>query len=446
MADWQTRLRESAYTPQGGPRRTFKCYMMRRDVTLRGTVHEFPGVDDAYVQRTGNGPRRYPLLCYFSGPNHDLEALAFEAAVLAPGVGTLEHGRFGPVRVVPFGDVGRREDLVTEANQTILEVTFWTTLEAIYPTADANPQNEILAAIASFNLASGQQFENVVNLASATNKAIEKATINSMLKSVGAAFDGISSSVASVRKVIADAQETINLGMDVLIGKPLVLAQQISNLIQAPSRALAGLESRLDGYGLMFDSIFGSTPGLPANRIDETTSLGSIRQRVANDWHTADLFALNAMAGSILTVTAQPLDDKGRPVRGPIFQNRRQAVAAAAVIEEQLTELIEWRDTQLAAIASLPALGKDQVDSGEAYQTIRFAAALTIGNLVQQSFALIPERSITINRPRTIVDVCAQVYRKVDSRLDFLINTNDLSGDEILELPAGRKIVYYNAA
>lgn len=445
MADWQTRLREAAYTPQGGPRVLFKCHQLNRDIPLRGTAHEFPGVDEAYVQRTGHGSRKYPLRCYFSGPNHDIEATLFEAAVLTPGVGTLEHARFGPVRVVPFGDVGRREDLVTEANQTIIEVTFWTTLEAIYPTADANPQNEIQAAIAAFNLAGALQFENAVNLTSAANKAIEKATIGGMLKSVGEAFDGVSSSVASVRRAVADATDTINQGMDVLIGKPLELARQISGLIQAPSRALTGLESRLDGYGLMFDSIFGSTPGNPADRIDETTSLGSIRQRVANDWHTADLFALNAMAGSVMTVTAQPIDDQGRPVRGPIFQNRRQAVAAAAAIEDQLTELIEWRDTQLAAIASLPALGKDQVDSGEAYQAIRFASALAIGNLVQQSFALIPERSITINRPRTIVDVAAQVYRAVDSRLDFLIDSNDLSGDEILELPAGRKILYYAA-
>jgi prophage DNA circulation protein len=418
---------------------------LARDVTLRGTAHEFPGVDEAYVQRTGNGPRRYPLRCYFSGPDHDIEALQFEAAVLSAGVGTLEHARFGPVRVVPFGDVGRREDLVTEANQTIVEVTFWTTLEAIYPTADANPQNEILAQLAGFNLAAGQQFANAIKLGSEASRAIEKATIRSLLRDVGKALDSVSSSVAGVRNAFGEATETINLGMDVLIGKPLVLAQQISNLIQAPARALTGLESRLEGYGLMMDSIFGTSAGNPAGRLAETASLGSIRQRVANDWHTADLMAMNGLAGSVISCTAQPLDSSGRPVRGPIFQTRSQAIAAAATLEEQLTTLVETRDDQLAAIAALPNLGSDQIDSGEGYQALRFATALAIGNLVQQSFALVPERSITIDRPRTIIDVCAQVYKTVDSKLDFLISTNDLSGDELLELPAGRKILYYAA-
>lgn len=442
---WETRLRQAAFTPKGGTRIPFTCNLMARDTPLRGSVHEFPGVNEAYVQRTGHGSRKYPMRAYFSGPDHDLLALLFEAAILADGVGTLEHPRFGPVRVVPFGDVGRREDLVVEANQTIVEVTFWSTLEAIYPSADANPQNEILAAIARFNAASALQFGNAVQLGSVVNRAVEAATVRSLLRQVGEALDGVSSSVASVRDTFRDATETVNQGMDVLVGKPLLLAQQISNLIQAPARAIDGLSSRLEGYGLMMDSIFGSPAGAPASRINSTTSLLSIRNRVANDWHTADLFTMNALAGSVIAVTAPPLDANGRPVRAPIFQTRAQAIAAAATLEEQLTTLIETRDTQIAALGDLPALGADQLDSGEAYQQLRNAAALAVGNCIKQSFSSVPERSITIDRPRTIIDVCGQVYKTVDSRLDFLIETNGLTGAEILELPRGKKILYYAA-
>lgn len=446
MADWQTRLRESAYTAEGRARLLFKATVMERQVTLRGTPFEFPGVDDAYVQRTGNGPRRYPLRCLFSGPNHDLEALAFEAAVLAPGTGTLEHPRFGPVKVVPFGDVGRREDLVTEANQTVVEVTFWTTLGAIYPTAEAHPQNEILAQLAAFNGGAAQRFANVTKLSNSLSKATSKATIRDMLKSTGAALDNVSSSVKSVRRGFAEAQATINQGIDVLIGKPLVLAQQISDLIQFPARALGGIEDRLEGYGRMADSIFGSTAANPLERIGSSTNLLTVRARVANDWHTADLFLLNALAGSVVTVTAQPVDDDGRIVRGPLFQTRPQALSAAAALDALGTTIIEWRDDQLGALAGLPAVGTDQFDSGDAYQPLRAALAGAIGRLVQDSFALTPERSITLDRPRTIIDLAAKLYGRVDQRLDFLIETNKLTGSEILELPRGRKIVYYDTA
>ncbi len=446
MADNETRLREAAYTSPTGTRIKFAYEDVSRDYNLRGTAFEFAHVDEAYVMRTGTGPRRYPLRCIFSGPQCDLVATAFEAALIEPGIGRLEHPRHGPVNVVPFGDVGRRDDLVTSVNQAIVEVTFWTTLDAIYPTNDAHPQSEILGAIAGFNVAGAQRFANAMSLASSVNRTASKATIRGMLKQVGGALDSVSSSVSSVRREFEELRSTINLGMDVLIGKPLVLAQQISQLIQAPARALDGLGSRLDGYGTMADGIFGSTAGRPGERIDFTSSLLSRRQRVANDFHSADLFAMNAVAGSVVAVTAQPVDDAGRVVRAPIFSTRPQAIAAAATLLEQLDAVIEWRDGGFEALATLPTIGVDQIDTGESYQALKHAASLAAGTLVQTSFALVPERSITLDRARTIIDVAAQLYKAVDRRLDFLIETNKLTGSEILELPRGRKILYYAAA
>jgi hypothetical protein len=446
MADWRDRVKEAAYKSPRGTRIKFLYEDVSREVTLRGTSFEFPGVADAYIQRTGHGPRRYPLRCYFAGPSCDLEATAFEAAILEHGTGLLEHPVYGHVQVVPFGDINRRDDLKTAANQVCVEVTFWTTLGAIYPTNDAHPQNEILAALGDFNVEAAQAFANATNLTTAANKAAAKATIRGMLKQVGGAFDDASSGVSAVRAVVKDVSDTINQGMDVLIGKPLLLAQQISNLIQAPGRAVAGLSSRLDGYGRLFESIFGTAAANPAERIDATSSLLSRRNRVANDFHTADLFSLNCVAGSVVAVSAQPLDKDGRIVRTPIFQTKPQAIAAAALILDLLDDVIEWRDDSFEALGTLPAVGIDQLDTGAAYQAIKHAAALAAGMLVQTSFALVPERSITLDRARTIIDVAAELYGAVDSRLDFLIDTNNLTGSEILELPAGKKILYYAAA
>jgi hypothetical protein len=61
------------------------------------------------------------------------------------------------------------------------------------------------------------------------------------------------------------------------------------------------------------------------------------------------------------------------------------------------------------------------------------------------SFDVIPERRIVLDRARTIVDLAAELYGSVDDRLDFLINSNDLTGSEILELPANKVIKYYAA-
>ncbi len=85
---WEDRLREAAYTgPSSGTRQLFDFEDVSREYDARGTAWEFPGVNEAYVQRTGFGSREYPLRCFFAGPNHDLEATAFETLLWEEGVG-----------------------------------------------------------------------------------------------------------------------------------------------------------------------------------------------------------------------------------------------------------------------------------------------------------------------------------------------------------------------
>ena len=78
-----------------------------------------------------------------------------------------------------------------------------------------------------------------------------------------------------------------------------------------------------------------------------------------------------------------------------------------------------------------------------AYQRLQEAVAITAGFLVEISFTLKQESIIILDRPRTIVDLVAELYGTVDDELDFFITSNNLSGSEILELPKGREIVYY---
>ena len=89
------------------------------------------------------------------------------------------------------------------------------------------------------------------------------------------------------------------------------------------------------------------------------------------------------------------------------------------------------------------AVDPSALDTGGGYQAMQRAVATAAGMLVAISFDLVPERRIVLDRARTIVDLAAELYGTVDSRLDFLIETNGLTGSEILELPRGSTILYY---
>jgi len=424
---WANRIKDGAYTSPGGTRIKFDFEDLTREVTKRTTVFEFPGVNDGYVQQNGYGARRYPMVCFFSGKDCDRIATAFESALLEDGIGKLEHPLHGTFNVVPVGDIGRRDDLKTAANQTIVQTTFSTSIPALYPSSLRSGGSEIDAALEGFNVAAAQQFANSVNLKSALNVANLKATIKKFLRDATAALEGISDKVSSVNREFRDAQALVNNGLDVFLGQPLVLAQQCINLVTAPARALAGIESRIAGYQDFAARIFGSSAGQPKQTLVAGSALALRTDRISNDFHAANLFASAAVAGSIVSV------------RNNQFATRVQAMAAADAVLGQLDSATAWRDDGFSAMGVIPG----QVDTGETGQSIRAAAALTAGFLVQTSFTLVPERSIVLDRPRTIVDLAAQLYGSVDDHLDFLIETNNLVGEEILEVPRLRKIVYY---
>lgn len=448
IRSWQDRLREAAYTDPKGTRRRFEYEDVGREYNLRGTVHEFADVDGAFVQGTGLGPRLYPMRIFFSGRDHDLFATDFEKGLITPGIGKLEHPIYGTIpKVMPLGTVTRRDDLKTAANQTIIEVTFFTTLGVLYPKSRSHPQSEILTAIDGFNAANAQQFTGSIKVSSLVQKANLIATIRKQIGNVSRALKATADSVSAVSRTFREIQSTINFGLDVLIGQPLGLALQISNLIQAPARALAGIASRLEAYDRLAKDIFGSDAGKPAQTIGPGQIIQVRVDRVTNDFHASSLVASNAVAGSIIAVSASPIGEAGverSALRsGAQFSTKPQALAAALAVNAQFDDLVTWKDEGFSALEDLP-IGAYQVDTGESYQALQKAVALATGFLIQVSFTLVPEFRLVLDRDRSILDVAAQVYRAVDDdTLNFLISTNNLTGDAILELPKGRTVLYY---
>jgi hypothetical protein len=117
------------------------------------------------------------------------------------------------------------------------------------------------------------------------------------------------------------------------------------------------------------------------------------------------------------------------------FSTKTDALSAAVAVLDQLDGVTQWRDANFAALL--------EIDTGGAYQKLQEAVALTAGFLVEISFTLKQERRVILTRDRTIIDLVAEFYGEVDDRLDFFIDSNSLTGSEILEVPRGREIVYY---
>ena len=405
---WEDRLADAAYTPPSGERLLFYYENVTKSIDKKTSSHDFPDADGTYIQDNGSTGNKYPLRLYFWGDACDLEANVFEAALLEKGAGVLEHPVYGKVDVVPFGTIKRRDDLKDAANQVIIDVTFWQTTGAVYPSSQADPASAVAVALAAYNDAIAEEFEEVTSLDGAVEQAEAKSEYTSLLDQAKDGLQSIADTQADVQKQFDAVNDSINNAIDVLIGQPLTLAYQTAIMLQAPARALTSIKSKLSAYSDLASDIFGDG--------DET-------ETSSNNFYINDLYAASSVTGSIVSVVNHT------------FETKSEALEAADDIIDQFDTLVEWRDENYQELG--------EIDTGSSYQALQESVALAAGFLVEISFSLKQERSIVLARPRTIIDLVAELYGAIDEELDFFIDSNNLTGDEILEVPRGREILYY---
>lgn len=410
---WEQRLLEAAFTPPSGQRLTFQFESVSEEFSKQTSAFNFPDADGTYVQDLGKTGRRYPLRVILSGENYDLEAAAWMDALSESGESVLEHPVYGTKNVVSTGVVRRRDDLVTTANMAVIEVTLFETTGAVYPTPSADPGAQVVNSVAEYNDAAAGQLESLTDLTDAVDQVSFQSQYTALLEQAANGLEVIADQQSNVRDQFSEIYESINRGISVFIGDPLALAYQTLQLIQAPARAVSAITDRLEAYGGLLEQI-----ATGANSVATESST-----EAQNTFAARDLYASTYLTGSVLSVVNNQFDTKV------------EAIASAEAILTQLDTLNAWRDSNFTAL--------DTVDTGEAYQRFLTAVGLCAGFLVQISFTLKQERRLILTRNRTILDLCAELYGDTDAQLDFFINSNALTGDEILEVPRGREVVYY---
>lgn len=409
---WDDRLRDAFYTSPTGTVLKYDYEDVGYEFTKNGAAYDFPDEAGSLVQDLGRSGRRIPLRIIVWGENYDFEAEDWMDALGEPGIGRLSHPVYGVIDVVPFGPISRRDNLKTEANQAVIEVTFFETIGAIFTPFQLDPALSVVTAVDEYNKAAADQLKQNTSLDTTPEQSQLKGPYQLLLDSVNAQLDALTDAYLAVKSQFEAVRDSINASIDALMANPLVLAFQTAILIQAPARALTSIAARLGAYGNLLQSVTAQsfTPGL-----------GSAE---SNKFHSANLFAMTYVTGSVLS----SLNNQ--------FQNKTDAISAADVILSQMDSLVVWRDNQFEALG--------EIDTGEAYQQLLEAVGLAAGFLVEISFTLKQERVFTLTVARNFLELCAELYGGVDDDdLNFFINSNALSGSEIIEIPIGREIVYY---
>ena len=404
---WEDRLREAAYTAPTGERATFTYEDVNMEFDRRTTAYNFPNVDGTFIQDLGRTGRRFPLSVIFHGANYDIEANDFERLVSERGVGTLEHPVYGVFQVMPVGTVRRNDRLKSAANQAVITVTFFETTGVIFPDQQVDIGSVVTQEIEAFIQAAAQTFEDELELESTE----QKTSLNSRAAANVAANDlelqPLVAADPELNRDYTNIKDATNKSLldSVEFPDPATLAAQLSRLSTLPALSrVTSVFTRLRAYRTIAENALSVLINFP------------------NTLFVQDLFALLGVVGAASSAVNE------------VYEKSPDVLAAAEECLAIFDKVVAWRDERFEE--------QGVVDVGAMYAHAQSLISITSGFLLQLSFTTAREHRLVLDRDRALLDVVAEVYGTLD-KTDFFIESNDLSGNDIISLARGTEIVYY---
>jgi hypothetical protein len=413
---WQDRIQAGAYSSPSGRRFEFDFEDVSVVLPKKTSPFDFPDADGTYIQDKGTRGRRFPMRLYFTGTDYDLVANDFLVALSERGTGKLEHPMYGIINAIPVDTITRKDNIKTAGNQAIFEIEFWENNDLIYPLSQQDGLSLARISINSNLVALATQFASALDLDTAEKTALFRNQYQTELSKTSTALVAITEADDVIRQRFQDVKDSIESSLSILLDEPEVLSQQTSQLMLLPSQVTDIKSSeRISSYNQVITNVITANPTRPAD-------VSKINQNLF-------LSDLLYMVNSVIYATESALNAE--------YEIRSEAVNAAISIMDLFYTVGAWIDDNIDTLQI--------IDTGGAYQQMLNAVSVAAGYLVEFSFSLKQERSIVLTRAHTFIDLIALLYgpNNIDENIDFFINSNNLTGSEILELPAGRTIKYY---
>jgi hypothetical protein len=115
--------------------------------------------------------------------------------------------------------------------------------------------------------------------------------------------------------------------------------------------------------------------------------------------------------------------------------SREEAIEAANKVAEFLENVTAFQDTKIGQNVFIDA-------APTAYIALTELVSSSIQLILNASFALPMQKTITLDRDRQVIELCAELYGTTDYVDDFIIE-NNFNIDEIELLPMGKRVSYY---
>jgi len=449
-------MQEARYTSPSGAEITFAWEAVQRKTELKTGIYTFPGRDGAHVQHQGAGARSFPLGCIFYGKKYMQMADAFEEMLIERGVGELQHPVYGTIKVVPTGGLERIDDPVQRFGESIVRVTFTETIAFEHAAGLGNSATDVLhKKLDEFSEAAAADFASALVISDAAAQAAASANLDKQTQSI---IDSLRATAMAdkkgFKKWLAAASEIKdgikNIYQKAIEGsewasetysKALNIGRQILWLMKLPSTHAVSIAEKIKGFS-----------ALTANLINQYKNDPVDIEKMKTAYETAKL-AIDGACAAIVSGTAFSIAEIAA-ISGAAGANESVANTGVASREEAINAVNEtvkfYEDTITFSDQKIGAMNEQSVKQSDMFIDATPEAHIALAELVyastelilNASFALPMQKTITLCRDRQIVELCSELYGNTEY-LDEFIAHNNFNIDEIELIPMGRRVSYY---
>lgn len=419
---WIDRQREAALTTPDGTRFVFLFEDLERSRSENTSVFRFAEESGAYIQRLSSGQDIYPITAIFSGADYDIAASEFWDKTKKPGVFILEHPRFNGLKRVQLLSIRERRAAKTADNQASFDLVLHETLEIVQPSTALDSTAQILNEALTLSGESAEAFEDNANLDNAIIVTELQQDSTTFIDDMNDLFADVAAKEDAINTAFNAQYLSVSSAVDNITDEPLEFSNNLAVFISTPSRVAVNIKDRVDAY-------------------EELLNRTIVRLSFSGD----ELLEAAKNKGALATLASLGIMSS---VSQAAVSNATYGTRADVI--EIADKIIDMNDNIITMLDDYSDNFNDEVDPADrrfeisdALDTLNGLISLTVSKLFDIAFTLKQERFITLDRERDTVTLAHELYGFSDDALDFLIETNQLKGNEIFLIPKGKEIVYY---
>lgn len=411
-------------SPEGN---TFQALWRGNDRSIEKKLGTFdaPKVRGTYVQDMDTKSVPYPLTVYFDGPTHHKTSDDFFKSLQRErGKWDIAHPTKG---LLQLQLVSAKEVIapVENGNFTIFEMEWLepAALDRIVSAAELGALS-LLAVLDAIDNGITQAQQLKSDLYAAVNAAAN------LINKVAGIINSAMAQLAALENVTMDAWETakseLESALEKLISDPTdtdnltALCQAMADIVTIPVDASSDYSTRFSEYSDLADSIFVEAPS--GNSVYDYNRVVFLEMYVIS--------ILGAICRIIVTSD---------------FVTRKEIVSAMDNLTTVFDNCINTLESVQKEFEDLD-IDVQYFSQSSSWTSVQQMFSLTMQYLTAQFFNLKTERRFAIKRDRSPLEITVTEYGELgedDSNYDLFISSNNLTGSEILLLPAGKEVVIY---